>query len=170
MEFTCTTQYDHKAMTALARARRKTVRRKQSRRAHLLSWAVAAIGISQLVPPPTLWKTALIVFALALVLGSLLFEDRLDGFAAVRQVSPRGAVGTAHFPADGAVYRLELPNARSEFRYAGILALAETPEYFVFLTGESHGQVYDKHTLTGGTADEFRTFLQSATGLSVQPV
>ena len=170
MAFTCTTRYDCKAMTALVRARRKTVRRKQSRRAHLLGWLAAAVGISQLLPPPALWKTVLIVCALALVLGALLFEDRLNGFAAARQVSPRGAVATAHFPADSAVYRLELPNERSAFRYDDILTLAETPDYFVFLTGESHGQVYDKHTLTGGTADEFRAFLQSSTGLSVQPV
>ena len=51
-----------------------------------------------------------------------------------------------------------------------ITQLAETPDYFVFVFDQSHGQAYDKRTLIGGTADEFRSFIESKTGKSVQQV
>ena len=44
MEFTTTTDYDMKTLTAMARALRKTVRKKRSRRAHIFGWIVVLLG------------------------------------------------------------------------------------------------------------------------------
>lgn len=50
MEFTTTTDYDMKTLTAMARALRKTVRKKRSRRAHIFGWIVVLLGI---LPSPS---------------------------------------------------------------------------------------------------------------------
>ena len=42
--------------------------------------------------------------------------------------------------------------------------------FFVFVFSASHAQLYDKRSLQGGTADEFRRFIEAATGKTVQPV
>ena len=51
MEFTTTTDYDMKTLTAIARALRKTVRKKRSRRAHIFGWIVVLLGTFLLLPP-----------------------------------------------------------------------------------------------------------------------
>ena len=48
--------------------------------------------------------------------------------------------------------------------------MAETKDYFVFLFSKNHAQVYDKRTLTGGTAEEFRAFMQEKTGKAIEIV
>ena len=44
MEFIFETTYDKEALTVMARALRKTVRKKKSRRSHIFGWIVAALG------------------------------------------------------------------------------------------------------------------------------
>ena len=44
MEFTTATDYDMKTLTAMAKALRKTVRKKKSRRAHIFGWIVVLLG------------------------------------------------------------------------------------------------------------------------------
>ena len=44
MEFTFETSYNQKALTTMARALRKTVRKKRSRRSHILGWIVMIMG------------------------------------------------------------------------------------------------------------------------------
>lgn len=48
--------------------------------------------------------------------------------------------------------------------------LGETADSFVFLFRMSHAQIYDKGTITGGTAEEFRVFLEERTGKKVQSI
>ena len=43
MEFTCHTTYDQKALTAMARAVRKTVRAKRSRMVRIWAWIIIAL-------------------------------------------------------------------------------------------------------------------------------
>jgi len=52
------------------------------------------------------------------------------------------------------------------FYYENIAALAESRDYFVFLFSFSHAQIYDKRTLAGGSAEEFRAFLERRCGKS----
>ena len=44
MEFTTATDYDMKTLTAMAKALRKTVRKRKSRRAHIFGWIVVLLG------------------------------------------------------------------------------------------------------------------------------
>ena len=48
--------------------------------------------------------------------------------------------------------------------YSNIVALAQTEGYFVFVFGKNHGQVYDKAGISGGTAEQFRRFIEDKTG------
>ena len=50
MEFTTATDYDMKTLTAMAKALRKTVRKKKSRRAHIFGWIVVLLGTLLLLP------------------------------------------------------------------------------------------------------------------------
>ena len=43
MEFTCHTTYDHKALTSMARAIRKTVRAKRSRQIRVYAWIIIGL-------------------------------------------------------------------------------------------------------------------------------
>ena len=45
MNVTFQTVYDQKALRTMARALRKTVRKKHSRRSHVFGWIVAALGL-----------------------------------------------------------------------------------------------------------------------------
>ena len=45
MEFQFETRYDQKGLTAMARALRKTIRKKSSRRSHIFGWCIVALAI-----------------------------------------------------------------------------------------------------------------------------
>ena len=59
---------------------------------------------------------------------------------------------------------------KTEWNYDKILAVAETADFFVFIFSKNHGQVYDKGSLQGGTADDFRRFIEAAAGKPVQRI
>ena len=40
-------------------------------------------------------------------------------------------------------------------------------KYFVFIYSANHAQVYDKSNISGGTAEEFCTFIEEKTGKNV---
>ena len=46
----------------------------------------------------------------------------------------------------------------------------ELPEYFVFLFSKNHAQVYAKAGMTGGSPEDFRTFIAAKTGRDVSQV
>ena len=52
----------------------------------------------------------------------------------------------------------------STFRYDLIDALAESQDYMILLMQKSYVQSLDKRTLTGGTVEEFKRFLEEKTG------
>ena len=45
MEFQFETRYDQKGLNALARALRKTIRKKRSRRSHIFGWCIVALDV-----------------------------------------------------------------------------------------------------------------------------
>ena len=45
-----------------------------------------------------------------------------------------------------------------------------TKDYFAFVFGQNHAQIFEKNSLTGGTIDEFRTFIKDKTGKKIQQV
>ena len=52
----------------------------------------------------------------------------------------------------------------STFRYELIDAMAESQDYIIFLMKKRYAQPLDKRTLTGGTVEEFKRFLEEKTG------
>ena len=72
------------------------------------------------------------------------------------------------FKAEG--YYSETEIGTSEFKYSTIVALAETEQYFVFIFGQNHAQVYDKRIIAGGTMEDFRDFITTATGKNIEIV
>ena len=164
-EFTCETDYDGRTLSAMAKALRKTIRKKQSRRAHIFGWTVAVLGIlvnvAGGVNPVTL--TALVI-----LIPVLLFEDRLNGYLTKRRLLPGNEHCSSHFYPDHFLAVTGI--GKTEFRYDRIQCVTEDENYFVFVIGKNRTQAYDKRKLSGGTAAEFRSVLEEKTGRKVTAV
>lgn len=162
MEFTFETAYTQKAMTAMARALRKTLRKKRSRRAHAFGWIVIALGLPLTFLPGEQGfviglKTVITWLALLLILAVLLFEDPINGYIARKRMLPGMDKSTVTFTPEGYLSATDI--GTSLFTYDKIAMIAETPDYFVFMFSPNHAQVYDKSSLRGGTVQEFRSFI-----------
>lgn len=168
MAFECKTVYDQKAVETMARALRLTVRKKRSRRSRVLGVVVFALGLGL----PFVggfsfgFRTVVSWLAAAAVAGALLFEDRLNGRIALGRMLPGTEEARAVFEEEG--YSTTTAAAESRWEYGRIDILAESEEYFVFVFGRNHAQVYAKAGLSGGTAEEFRAFLTQKTGKTVE--
>ena len=90
MEFRFETQYTAKTMVVMARALRKTIRKKRSRRSHIFGWVVFALGVLLvLINGFALnFRTVITLAAAAVILFALLFEDRINGYVASKQLLP----------------------------------------------------------------------------------
>ena len=163
MEFTFETHYDRKALTAMAKGLRKTVRKKHSRRSHFFGWIVFFLALLLSWPSASGVEKKDVVtwIVMAILLLVTMFEDRLNGWIAKLRMLPGTDHSVATFSEDG--YRSETAMGNTEWKYENISAMAEMPDYFVFLFSKNHAQVYDKRKLTGGTPEEFRSFLQEKT-------
>ena len=168
MTFTFETQYDTKAMASMARALRKTIRKKRSRRSHIFGWVVAALGLLLLILKGFAFdfRTIGTSIAVLMVITALLFEDGINGYFAEKRLLPGTEKAVTVFSEDGFIATTEI--GRSEWKYDKIDLVAETADYFVFIFSASHAQLYDKRNLQGGTADAFRRFIETATGKQVE--
>ena len=174
MEFTFQTVYDQKAIAAMAKALRKTLRRKRNRRTHIFGWLLVAVGILLTLPLGgrafTLGLKTVVTWLIVLVLlAVLLFEDQINGYIARKRMLAGMERDRTVFRDGGYLSTTDI--GTSEFHYDQYLKLvAETRDYFVFIFSKNHAQVYDKRTLSGGTVDEFRRFIRSKTGREVVSV
>ena len=62
------------------------------------------------------------------------------------------------------------PSLAATFRYELIDALAESQDYTILLMKKRYAQPLDKRTLTGGTVEEFKRFLEENTGKTFRRV
>jgi len=155
----------------MARALRKTIRAKHSRRSHLFGWAVILLGLWLSWPfgeggAAISGRTVFTWAVLLLLLAALLWEDRLNGSLALKRALP--GLTRAHTVFTPEDYRSATDVGSSEFPYSNILMMAETKDYFVLIFGKNHAQIYDKSSLSGGTAEEFRRFMEEKTGKVMQ--
>lgn len=173
VEFTFETVYDQKAVTVMAEVLRKTIRKKKSRRVHVFGWIAVALAVIFTLPwggeaftvrflTIATWAAGLIVLA------GLLFEDKLNAYIARKHMLAGTDKTAAVFGEEG--YTSVSGFGKSEFHYENITLIAETGGYFVFIFDKVHGQIFDKSTLSGGTAEEFRHFLSEKTGKEIQSV
>ena len=165
-EFTFETTYNQKAMTTMARALRKTVRKKHSRTSHILGWIVTILALFLVLPIGGReiafnFKTIITWAAILLIVIALIWEDQLNGYFARKRMLPGTAFVLCTFGEDD--YVSETKAGKTEWKYENIETIAETKDYFVFLFGKNHAQVYDKSSLQGGSIEEFRTFLMKKT-------
>ena len=167
MEFRFETKYDQKGLTAIARALRKTIRKKWSRRSHIFGWCVVAlaallVGVQLLLGEPWTLRDTLNCGVVVILIAVLLTEDQVNAFAAKKKMLPGTSSAKSVFTEDS--YTSATEAASTEFHYETVQQVCETAEYFVFLFSRQHGQIYDKATLSGGTVEEFRTFITEKTG------
>lgn len=170
MEFSFETRYDARAMTLMAKALRKTVGKKRSVRFRIFGWAIAGLALLVLLRRGFVsdFGSVVMLAAVLAILAVLLFEDRINGYAAEKQMLPGTEKTVTVFRESG--YVSETDAGKSEWNYEKIAAIAESTDFFVFIFGENHAQLYDKRHLQGGTAEDFRRFIEAATGKQVQPM
>ena len=169
MEFLFETDYSSKALTAMAKAVRKTVRKKKSRRSHIFGWIVLILALLLALPlgeDASFEARDIVTLAVSVILLLvLIFEDRLNGFIAGKRMLPGMKKNSAVFTEEN--YTTSNEMGKTEWFYDKVDALAENAEYFVFVFGSNHAQVYAKSGISGGTADEFRSFITEKTGKTV---
>ena len=170
MEFRFETTYDQKGFTAMARALRKTVRKRSSRRSHVFGWCVIAlavllVAVERLLDEPWTLRDTLNCGVGAVLIAVLLTEDQVNAFAARKKMLPGTSAAKSVFTEESYTSTTEV--AVSEFHYEAVQQVCETADYFVLLFSRQHGQIYDKSTLSGGTAEDFRTFITEKTGKSI---
>ena len=173
MEFKFETIYNQEAVTVMAKALRKTTRKKKSRRLHLVGPIIVIFAILLTFPLGDKefildFRTVVTWFVSVILLLALIFEDKINGYVARKRMLPGLDKSVVTFSEEG--YLSETPVGKTEFKYDNIVMLAETTAYFVFIFSQNHAQVYDKQTLSGGTEEEFRKFIQNVTGKGIQRV
>ena len=118
MNLSCETQYNQKAMTAMSKALRKTVRKKNSLCTHILGWTVVVFSLFLSCWTPEtgffflLTKRSLITLTIAAVLlVFLIWEDSINGYFARKKLAP-GTETVNLFPAPKQT-QIPLPTAGS---------------------------------------------------------
>ena len=173
MEFKFETAYNQEAVTVMAKALRKTIRKKQNCCARILSGILVACAILVTLP---FWDSSFVVdfrtvftwLISAILLLILIFEDKIHGYIAWKRMMPGLDKAVVTFSEEG--YLSETPIGKSEFKYDSIQMLAETKDYFIFVFSRIHAQLYDKTSISGGTIEEFRDFIKGVTGKEIQMI
>lgn len=165
MEFTVETVYDNAALKALARGLRKTLRAKRNRRSRIIATLVVILGMVLIWSRETVDIRSVLTAAVMLIMVfTILREDDLNGRIAKKLGLPGLDSSVTTFRPEN--YHSVTALGETTFGYDKILALAETEEHFLLLFSPSHGQVYTKKNLTGGSEEDFRTFLEKKTSLT----
>lgn len=167
MTFEINTSITNQSMTVAARAMRKVLRRKRSIIFAIFGWIIFFLNALLLVPfdgEPFIFDVSTVTALLVegLLLSALLFQDRINGMIARRNTlggtkEYRSVFGDESYTVVTAV-------ATSTLRYELIDALAESQDHMVLLMKKRYAQPLDKRAITGGTVEEFRSFLEEKTG------
>ena len=170
MEFTIETQYNAKTMASMARALRKTIRKKHSRRSHIFGWTVVVLALLLLISHGFSFdfRTISTSIAVLVILTVFLFEDRINGYVAYKRLLPGTEKAVTVFSENSFISTTDI--GKSEWTYDKMILIAETADFFVFIFSASHAQLYDKRNIQGGTADDFRRFIETATEKQVQAI
>ncbi len=173
MEFKFETIYNQSAFTEMARTLRKTVQKQRSRRSHGFGWIFVVLALFLAFHPGedgfTLdFRTIVTIVVAVVLIVVLIWEDSLNGYLARKRILPAMEKAISTFAEDG--YSSETEIGKTEWVYENVAALAESERYFVFIFSPNHAQLYDKTTISGGTVEEFRIFIETKTGKTIQKV
>ena len=166
MKITFITDYNYKTFTAMAKVLRKTVRKKHSRRSHIIGWLVVLLGILLIAPIGERtfaidFRTIVTLLAISAIVLAQLLGDPLNGYIATRHMLKGMERATTVFEED--CYTTTTAVGETKWQYTTILLVAETKEYFVFLFDKNYAQAYPKQMVQGGTIDEFRRLITEKT-------
>ena len=167
MTFEIHSDITNRSMTIASCAMRKVLRRKRGIMWAIFGWSVFFINALLLIPfdgePFTLdVSTVISLLVEVMLLSVLLFQDRFNGMIARKNA----LAGTKeyHVAFGEESYTVVTEVTTSTFRYELIDAMAESQDYIIFLMKKRYAQPLDKRTLTGGTVEEFKRFLEEKTG------
>ena len=173
MTFEIYSDITNRSMTIASRAMRKVLQRKSSILWAIFGWSVFFINALLLIPfdgePFTLdARTVTSLLVEVMLLSVLLFQDRFNGMIARKNA----LAGTKeyHVAFGGDSYTVVTAVTTSTFRYELIDAMAESQDYMILLMKKRFAQPLDKRTLTGGTVEEFKRFLEEKTGKTFRRV
>ena len=131
-------------------------------RAGYLCLAVLVLALAALF----LWTKAggwlVNVLMAAIMLACILGEDTVNGIVGLRQILPASREVNATFRDSGYVHRAQ--SGESWWPYSQIRAAVETADYFVLLSEQGGGQVYDKKGFSWGSPEEFKELIRRKTG------
>ena len=171
--FTVKTTYDLKALTIMARALRKTLRKGRSIFNRIFAFAVIVALLFIVVGyfligevAENLSTLAFDVGIIVLLLLIMLMEDTLSGWIAGKQMPPVARDGETTFEADS--YTTTTAAVTSTWTYGQIVAVCETEEYIVFFLSKKHGQIFSRKGLQDGNWQDFRNFIMEKTGKTIQ--
>ena len=173
MEFVFKTNYNQKSIVAMAKALRKTIRRKRNKRTHILGWLVILFAIFISFPSKNEIfiidaNTIITWLAVIIMVLVLLFEDKINAYIARKRMLKGTEKATTIFKEEGYTSTTEM--GKTEWQYRNINEIAETEEYFIFIFDRSHAQVYDKKGITSGTIDDFRKFITEKTEKEIKKI
>ena len=173
MTFEIHSDITNRSMAVAARAMRRVLRRKRNIIWAIFDWSVFFINALLLIPfdgePFTLDAgTVISLLVEVMLLPALLFQDRINGMIACKNT----LAGTKeyHVVFGEESYTVVTEVATSTFRYELIDAMAESQDYMILLMKKRFAQPLDKRTLTGGTVEECKRFLEEKTGKTFRRV
>ena len=173
MTFEIRSDITNRSMTIASRAMRKVLRQKRSILWAIFGWTVFFINALLLIPfdgePFALdARTLISLLAEVMLLSVLLFQDRFNSMIARKNT----LAGTKeyHVAYGEDSYTVVTAATISTFHYELIDALAESQDYIILLMKTRYAQPLDKRTLTGGTVEEFKRFLEEKTGKTFRRV
>ena len=173
MTFEIHSNITNRSMTVAARAMRKVLRRKRSILWAIFGWSVFFINALLLIPFDGESfaldaSTMISLLVEVMLLSVLLFQDRFNGMIACKNALAGTKEYHVAFGEDS--YTVVTAATTSTFRYELIDALAESRDYIIFLMKKRYAQSLDKRTLTGGTVEECKRFLEEKTGKTFRRV
>ena len=165
------TTVDRRAMTALAKMTRKTVRRGRNGPVRLMAWFVVVLEayLTFIYIRAGLEGWGINLLLGGIMLGCLLSEDWVNGTIGLKKLSPGELEVNTAFQEDS-FYVCRSRDGERWWPYSEIMTVVESGDYFALLLDRKHGQILDKRGFTWGDPEEFRALIRKKTGLNIQTV
>lgn len=173
MDLRFQTLYDHAALTAIARAIRKTFHRKKNIATRIFMLIVLIFGVYSSTPLSgkefrITGGNVICYITLVFIFLTLVWEDGVNALFAKRRL-PRGEyLVDAVFDDEGMTIGTAENN--SYCVYQRIKYLAETRYFYIFIFNENHAEVFEKDSLSGVSDEEFREFICKKTQKQIQKI
>ena len=166
------TEYTPVALSAMARALRKTQRKGRSLVAHILGTCLILMCVFLAITPHLVDESQSIGYgtlAISLILLLImLFEDRLNGYLAYKRMLPGSKTAVTVFGEES--YDTRTDGAVGKWEYSRITEICRTKRYYIFVMGKNHGQAFDREGFLQGTEAELEALLQEKTGLQIKDI